>query len=370
MSLGQEQSVPTVSPAGEQESLTILREIRREMATIVSRVDKLEQSSSQKEGEPEFLVAPVEARASVVRDGMAQQQVDNQASNTAMLSQQSSNEVPINASENHRNLPQMENAYAAAQPAPPPNMAGATLADLRRDNILAQAAAQRWMELDFDDGAPNDSADNLHSFWSRGKKSGSDLTASDRISRYIDWPHFHIYRGYERLPVRYKELTVAEFSHGYMQMIKNPRNRFDHELMLGLLSDLLEDAVDWPWEQVRNAYRIIAAGVERAKYTWTDTQTIRELRVKYVRTPIPRSTNSNGNGQAPSKYNRVAQTGARTCALFNDNSCNYRRDHGAFLHACSYCHRNRNMLYYHSEADCRQKTGFVQRQPMRRDAEI
>ena len=65
--------MPTLSPAGKQESLVILREIRKEMATLASRVDQLEQSSSQKEGEPETVVVPAEAHANVPRDDTVQQ---------------------------------------------------------------------------------------------------------------------------------------------------------------------------------------------------------------------------------------------------------------------------------------------------------
>ena len=85
----------------------------------------------------------------------------------AMQPQQSLNNGDVNG-ENHINLPQFDNvnANAAAQAAVPATMAGATLAELRRDDVLAQAAAQRWMELGFDDNAPNESTDNLHSFWS------------------------------------------------------------------------------------------------------------------------------------------------------------------------------------------------------------
>ena len=51
------------------------------------------------------------------------------------------------------------------------------------------------------------------------KRSGRAKTADDVIIREIDWPHFYIFRGPNRRPAKYEDLSLAEFVSGYLSMV-------------------------------------------------------------------------------------------------------------------------------------------------------
>ena len=60
-------------------------------------------------------------------------------------------------------------------------------------------------------------------------------------------PHLYVYRGADRRPAQYNELTLAEFVHGYLSMMDNPRNNLSREVMLNILKDMTLDAALYGW---------------------------------------------------------------------------------------------------------------------------
>ena len=130
---------------------------------------------------------------------------------------------------------------------------GITPATLRSDVRAMQRAAERIAQFRSDD---YDDEDDIIGGRTRtsGKKSGSLMTAADNIKKRIDWPHMHVQRvvAGEHVPVKYKELKMAEFVYGYLEMLDAHPDKWDREVMLGILKTLMRDAADFAWENAAN----------------------------------------------------------------------------------------------------------------------
>ena len=208
---------------------------------------------------------------------------------------------------------------------------------------IADAVSRRLAELGLDDELDVDDSETSN-FRRRTRRSGMARTVEDQVLVEIDWPHFHLYRGNDRRPARFNELTPIEFAYGFMMMLNNPQSRFDRVVMTDLFTDILTDALSFPWEQVRNFYRVVASGVEMKRWTWTDSAQIQRLRFQYSQRPY-----------LPSTYNRQNRTGGVPCEPFQRGACTETADHGNFRHVCAYCLRIRHLHFGHSENDCRRK---------------
>ena len=124
-----------------------------------------------------------------------------------------------------------------------------SVSGFRGDQRIADALSNRLVQLGLDD-----SDHSSESAKKKGKKSGVSRTVEDQVLREIDWPHLYVYRGQDRKPATYNDLTLAEFIFGYISMIDNPRNILDKELMLQTLRNMMLDTTQYGWVQVRNFY--------------------------------------------------------------------------------------------------------------------
>ena len=208
---------------------------------------------------------------------------------------------------------------------------------------ITDAVNRRLAELGLEDDLDTDDTEGPN-FRRRVRRSGMARTVEDQVLVEIDWPHFHLYRGNDRRPARFNELTPIEFSYGFMMMLNNHQSRFDRVVMTDLFTDILTDALSFPWEQVRNFYRVVASGVEMKRWTWTDTAQIQRLRFQYAQRPY-----------LPSTFNRQNRTGGVPCDQFQRGACTEHNDHANFRHICAYCFRTLNLNFRHSENDCRRK---------------
>ena len=228
--------------------------------------------------------------------------------------------------------------------------AATTPSSLRTDEHLMANVARRLLTLGVDNTDDEDDTGNTASAPKRkGKRSGQARTVEDLVIRVIDWPHLNVYRGPERRPVRYNELTLPEFVHGYLQMIRNPKNGFDQDIMMQILSDMMEDALSYSWDHVRNFYRVLASHIEMEKIAWTDSSRISGLRYHYAHRHGPMAV------QPTRATGRSVPTSSRVCFAFQRGECSETGDHGGYLHACSHCVRARGVAHAHPEKDCRQK---------------
>ena len=88
----------------------------------------------------------------------------------------------------------------------------------------------------------------------------------------------------QRTAISYKELKVEEFVLGFLIMLDSPRGKWDKEVMLEILKMLLQDTVDFDWENARNFYLMVGLYVEAGVRRWTDMEAIRQQRIIHSRT--------------------------------------------------------------------------------------
>ena len=229
-----------------------------------------------------------------------------------------------------------------------------TPATLRNDVRAMQRAAQRIAQIGTDDLDDDDLGYGGRR--NNGKKSGSLLTKADNIKTRIDWPHMYVNRvnGGATVAVGYKELKVEEFVLGYLMMLDARKDKWDKEVMLEILKMLMQDTVDFAWENALNFYKMIGLDVEAGVRRWDDTEAISRLRLVHSRTVYPEKKD-NKEAKKPTGQKTTPQN-LRCCALYQRRACEHNRDHMPFSHACSYCAKSTGMAYRHPEEDCFRKT--------------
>ena len=223
--------------------------------------------------------------------------------------------------------------------------------ELRKDFKLMARAAKKLAAMNKDDSLD----DELPRQWSKGTKSGAAMVASELVKKRIDWPHMHVKRltAGRRKNMSYSEMKVEEFVYGFLKMLKTPRNKLDKDTMIDILEMLMQDTVDFAWQNALNFYEMVGVDVEMGYMTWQDKEIIQQMRMTYSRTHYPEKKEQ--QKETPKNQPHSAPAGMRCCAAFQTRSCEQNRDHHPFTHACSYCHKTSTILARHSEEDCFKK---------------
>ena len=199
----------------------------------------------------------------------------------------------------------------------------------------------------------------------KSKKSGRAKTTEDFIVRDIPWPHYGVYKGSKHKPADYDELSLPEFVYGYMDLVlrNNTISSSIRRRMLHHLQDLMEDAMNYPWPNVRNFHGVLLGEMERDLLKWKDRDAIQRLRAKHSQTrrsdgpSQASSSSSSARSNAPAKL----PSGTEPCEAYQRGACPHEDDHssarGTLKHVCAYCWRARKKLYVHPERDCWCKHG-------------
>ena len=216
---------------------------------------------------------------------------------------------------------------------------------LRRDYDVEREVNRRLAELDIEDGDMEPPRTATHR--ARGKRSGAARTVQDKVVRDIDWPHFHIYTPPGAEPMTFLALSIPEFTYGFLHMIDQPDANFDRRVMWDLLKAVMEDAVEYPWENVKNFFWILGSHVENDRLQWGDVEQIAKLRAKHAQ-----------------KYEVVKPKPAisaptagkiRYCGPYQTGACTESGDHAGQRHVCGHCYRVKAATYPHPESECRRK---------------
>ena len=225
---------------------------------------------------------------------------------------------------------------------------------IRKDKKLMRQAARRlgclrlreWDEAELD---------GLSAAQKAGKKSGSTLTATDKVVKVVDWPHLYVRRmtGGKRKGVAYNDLKVEEFVYGYLQMIAAPKNDMDYEGMMRMLLNLMQDAMEFSWVNARAFYEMIGQDVEHGVLKWSDERIIHEKRMTYARTVFPVRKEAGAQQKPPLTQ---ALPGTKCCIPYQRHSCEQDRDHHPYVHACAYCLKTKTAICRHAEDDCYRKS--------------
>ena len=158
---------------------------------------------------------------------------------------------------------------------------------LRRDRRLMRRAAKRINRLRFEqDDSDDNGSDTTRT---KGKKSGSVMTVTDKVTKTVDWPHMYVRRtaGGSRKGVTFAELRIEEFVFGFLKMIVAPKNKFDMPRMIEMLTYIMQDSMEFSWQSARRFYEQVGINVEMGMLKWTDEPSIERLRMQYARTVFP-----------------------------------------------------------------------------------
>ena len=232
--------------------------------------------------------------------------------------------------------------------------ASATPDSLRRDMRLMAEAAERIAQLRMVDPDDDAELDLLHTTRAQGRKSGSQMVASDLVRKRIDWPHLYVQRmtSGKGSNVTYADLRIEEFVYGFLMMLKAPNNKWNAEDMLEILCWMMQDTMEYTWSNARGFYLLVGLAVEKGTLTWDNMEVIRDKRMTYARAVFPEKKEQKEASKPSAKTTNAA---LKCCAPYQTHACEHQRDHHPFTHACAHCHRTSNAVFRHPESDCFKK---------------
>ena len=230
--------------------------------------------------------------------------------------------------------------------------------------VRARMADLNLLHHDTSDNASSeegDSSDQKPRRAGKGKKSGRARTANDIVVTEIDWPHYHVYRGPDRRPAKYSELTVDEFVLGYLISMQSEGPATQLHMQRHLL-ELMRDTGDYTWESVKNFHAVLLNQFEMKRIKWTDVEAIQELRRTYAHRSTPSHTSkpSAKSDRSDTLAKSTTVRGPVYCLQFQSGECKSQGDHassrGTVKHICSFCLKETGCMFAHAELDCRRKT--------------
>ena len=84
--------------------------------------------------------------------------------------------------------------------------------------------------------------------------------------------------GYTKKRVTYDQLSLTQFVQGFVKNVLAESDNLTRENMLIHLADLMEDASDFSWTNVKAAHAVILCEMERGFLDWNDTNRLDRLR--------------------------------------------------------------------------------------------
>ena len=181
-------------------------------------------------------------------------------------------------------------------------------------------------------------------------------------------PHHYVFRGPNRVKTTLRCLAPAEYIWGLLRMIKDPTNdpHTSRAIMTHLLQ-LVEDAKDFDWRQVRDWSEEVLGKIADNTITWEDTDDIRGLRGNTSQFKNGRLYDSHppepaeGKPKARPPIRHVPAPPVETpCPAWNKTGgCPKPDGHveaGIIQgHHCKFCREHMNSFNNHPKWDCRNK---------------
>ena len=113
--------------------------------------------------------------------------------------------------------------------------------------------------------------------------------------------------------------------------------------MLHQVTLAMRDAVAFTWPAVREAWGVSMMQLEEGRLQWSDHTQWSLNRINSSQIVVLK-------GQVVSNSSHKT----RSCKFYNEGSCSHELHHGAYLHFCSNCFKNRLTLT-HPDVKCRVK---------------
>jgi len=219
----------------------------------------------------------------------------------------------------------------------------------RKDDLQSQVD-KRLRQLGLTDDEDTDDEDKMSSVKGKQHTSGRNKTVSDVIKKCINWPHFYVFRGINRTPATYDNLSLPEFVYGTMCQIKDAKPE-EAAALQDQLRNLMADAMKYNWELVRSYHGMLLQMIEQGRFSWGQDTTF--LREQNLRAPLP--TNIQTNTQQHQDRAVFFCAGYQTGACY-EVAAEHDSNQGTVHHVCAYCLRRAGKSCYHPEMDCKRKS--------------
>ena len=187
----------------------------------------------------------------------------------------------------------------------------------------------------------------------------------------ICYPHNYVLRGEKKERVALGALTIAEHCWAILRVIEDANlPQEDKPFLVAHLDEVLEDARDYPWENVRRWSEEIFSlvGQKRIPGGWSNESKIQLLRISYSHKLSPHTAQgassqvAAGSGKASSggargvTSSREQLKGGPPCKDYNVGQCNQQNGHildgVKRIHICQYCIQEFSSVHTHAEKDC------------------
>ncbi len=254
-----------------------------------------------------------------------------------------------------------------------------SLPDLHLHNQLTEE------EDDTEDEMEDEDTSTSHKQRSKCIVSGRVRTAdSAKPKCHQLWPHEQGVYDSQGNPQTYDELTIPQFVQGYLAtVLKAPKS--EHRARYAVLQELMEDANNFHWPQVRNYFALFLQKIEQGNLSWdAPKEELQSLKLKnlYMTCMSPKEeipdlkmkrryltrarTNQHSpsiasakatptNQRSPPKYRADENRGC--CPAFNSTKgCPRGTGHDGWRHSCANCYQLYKRHFAHARPECRKCT--------------
>ena len=215
----------------------------------------------------------------------------------------------------------------------------------------------------------------------------SATLAPSHLSGKKAFAHSYVRRGPKKSRTTLGELSQAEYNLGFIRLMNSREvDPADRPFMFQHLEHLNEDAITFPFTDVRAWSEEVCFLVSEGELAWDDHYRIDLLRLKHSQNGPgskdqreqrdPRDTRRQTDSGAIDPLTELsadvrAARPAPPCRLYNSTGCSHRSHHVANglrqLHVCSSCVYHKCLLLPHAEKDCKAKE--FRKRHVARDAE-
>ena len=180
----------------------------------------------------------------------------------------------------------------------------------------------------------------------------------------IAWPQDHVFVGIYRRKVTYEQLTMEQFTLGFLKTVELERNQVIRANMVTYLTNLFQNVCDYGWQQVKGAHHVVLSCMEDGILTWLDLKKCNKTRkANLISKTSPKTSNSPPKGSKSGKNPKIGSQTKKVfivpCTEYQTNECDRTGDHVSgsvtHKHACSYCLYTQKRWYNHGKFECTNK---------------
>jgi hypothetical protein len=120
------------------------------------------------------------------------------------------------------------------------------------------------------------------------KKARGLMRAGGEASKhlYTDWPHDFVLVGSDNDRIFYKDLTIEQWSYGFMAIIEKEPHPIFKANMISHLNNTYMDAILYGFRRAKCVHGKILTEIEDGRLTWLDSERIADTRKTHIQRPL------------------------------------------------------------------------------------